>query len=314
MSSSQSARPPTRLGFLGFGEAASLFAAGLSRAGLDGICAYDIAVHGGPGETLLHARAADAGVRLIPGCEAFQSVDVVFAMVQPAAALDAARKAAAHLRPGCIFADFSSASPAIKTAAAMVVEAGGASYVDLGIVGSVPDSGHRVATVASGARAEAFRDLFVPYGMNVAVIGETVGAAAGLKLIRSILAKGLEALYVEALTVAERSGVRESVLDTFCGFLDARSARETATLLMRSHLVHAARRADEVRMSRDMVVEAGLEPVMTDAIVRIMEQTVRAGIPGRIAGGAPESLPDSLEAALTILTEGLPDGRDREPK
>ena len=305
-----SGKPAPVLNFLGFGEAASTFAAGLAGAGLEGIRAYDVAIHGGRGEALLRARARDAGVRLLDGREAFADADVVFAMVQPAATLAAAREAAPHLRPGSIFADFSSASPTIKQEAARDVEARGAHYVDLGIIGSAAASGHRVAVVAAGREAARLRDLFVPYGMNVSVMGEAVGAAAGLKLIRSILAKGLEALYVEALTVAERTGVTESVLDSFCGFLDAHSARETAAILMRSHVVHAARRADEVRMSRGMAIEAGVEPLMIDAIVRVMERTVGAAIPERVAGVAP----GTLEDALAILVEGLPDSRPRKSK
>lgn len=294
-----------RLCFLGFGEAASLFAEGLAGAGLRGLAAYDRAVHGGPREALLRARAASAGTALMEDRASFSQADWVFAMVQPGATETAAREVAPHLRAGTHYVDFSSAAPGRKQAAAETIAARGAHYVDAGILGSVPTSGHRVSVAASGKAAASFARAFAPYGMDIAVVGDRIGAAAALKLIRSILAKGLEALYVEALTVAERAGVTESVLDSFCAFLDARPARDTASLLLRSHVVHAARRAEEVRMSRDLVAQAGLNPIMSDAIVALMQRSAGTQLAQQMGNRQPES----LERALAALCEHLPDAR-----
>lgn len=296
---------PIRLKFLGFGEAGSLIAGGLAQAGLSGIAAYDVAVHGGPGEAILRERAQTAGVPLMIDRTAFTEANWIFALVQPAVTEIAAREAAAHLRAGTYYVDFSSASPKRKIAAAAAVAASGATYVDAGIIGSVPTSGHRVPVVASGAGAETFKSIFAPFGMDITPIGPDIGAAAGIKLIRSILAKGLEALYVEALVVAQRTGVTQDVLDTFCAFLDARSARETAAMLVRSHVIHAERRADEVAMSRDLVIEAGVSPLMTDAIVALMRQTARTDV----ADKAGKRQPENLDRALGMLVDALPDTR-----
>ncbi len=288
--------------FLGFGEAASLFAAGLARAGLNDLAAYDIAVHGGPGEALLRERAATTGTALMSDRAGFCDASWVFAMVQPGVAEQAARETAPYLRPGAFYVDFSSASPKRKQAAAASVTAHGGRYVDAGIIGSVPASGHRVPIFASGPDAATFRDVFAPYGMDITVAGDVVGAAAGIKLVRSVLAKGLEALYVEALVAARRSGVGDEVLDSFCAFLDARPAHATAALLLQSHVVHAARRAEEAAMSRDLVIEAGLDPVMTDAVIEIMRRTAATGAAGSADGRQPATMDD----ALAILDEVLP--------
>lgn len=299
-----------RLKFLGFGEAASLFAGGLAPAGLKGLAAYDVAVHGGPGEAILRERAASTGTTLMESREGFADANWVFAMVQPSITEIAAREVAPHLQPGTFYVDFSSASAKRKQAAAETVIAAGANYIDAGITGSVPSSGHRVPIVASGEQVGVFGEVFAPYGMDITAVGDAVGAAAGIKLIRSVLAKGLEALYVEALVVAERSGVTDKVLDSFCVFLDARPARATAALLVQSHLVHAARRADEVSMSRDMIIEAGVSPLMTDAIIEVMRRTAQTGVADRIGRRQPES----LEKALALLDRELPvtvSGRDR---
>lgn len=294
-------RQPTHLQFLGFGEAASLFATGFAAQGLT-LSAYDPSVNGGPGEALLRDRAARSGTALLPGLDAFSDAEWIFAMVPPAKARIAATDVAPHLTADAFYVDFSSASPADKRAAADIVGASGARYVDAGIIGSVPASGHRVPVIASGPDVPAFRDAFAPFGMDIALVGDEIGIAAGTKLVRSILAKGLEALYVEALVVAERSGVTEKVLDSFCAFLDARSARETAALLLKSHVVHAARRADEVLMSRDLVLEAGVSPLMTDAIIGVMKRTAETSAAERVG----RRQPDSLEEALAVLETELP--------
>lgn len=293
---------PARLMFLGFGEAASLFARGFADAGLVQLSAYDPSVAGGSGEALLRDRAAASGTVLLPDWDAFSDADWVFAMVPPAKARIAAADVAPYLKAGTFYVDFSSASPADKREAADIVGVRGASYVDAGIIGSVPASGHRVPVIASGPSASEFSDVFIPHGMDIALVGNEIGTAAGTKLIRSILAKGLEALYVEALVVAERSGVTKEVLDSFCAFLDARSARETAALLLRSHVVHAARRADEVLMSRDLVLEAGVSPFMTDAIISVMQQTAGTSSAERVG----RRQPDNLEDALAVLETELP--------
>ena len=291
-----------RLMFLGFGEAATEFARGLAATGLSDLAAYDVAIHGGKGEALLRERAAASGTALLTSQEGFAEADVIFAMVQPAVTKIAAEAAAPHLQAGAYFVDFSSASPSIKQAAAIVIEESGAHYVDAGITGSVPTSGHRVPIVMAGAKAAEVAALFTPREMVINIVGDKVGAASGLKLVRSILAKGMEALYAEALMVARRNDIADDVLDSFCAFLDPRPAHDTAAILLRSHVVHAARRADEVSMSRDMVIEAGISPHMTDAIIAVMQETAATGIANTLGGRQPADTTAALDALDKALS------------
>ncbi|MFG1432990.1 DUF1932 domain-containing protein [Xanthobacter sp. V2C-8] len=298
------------LAFVGFGEAASHIASGLRGAGVDGMSAYDVAIAGGPRRPLLEARAAAAGVRLLASPAGLAEARHVLALVQPLASVEAARMAAPHLATGALYVDLSSAAPQAKREGAAIVEAVGARFVDGAIIGSAPSSGHRVPILASGDGAEAFGARFRAHGMDITPVTGGIGAAAGIKLVRSILAKGLEALYVEALLVAERAGVTDAVLDTFCAFLDARPARDTAAMLLKSHVVHAARRADEVRMSRDLARSAGLSPLMTDAIIAVMERTAATGVASALDGRQPPT----LEAALHGLDAALNPPPDRTPE
>ncbi len=293
--------PGFRLAFIGFGEAAFSIASGLREAGLEGMAAFDVAADREPFRTRIRQRAEQAGVTLLDSPEALAGAETVFVLVQPSASMAVAQSCAAHVSPAALYIDLTSLGPVDKAAVGAHVTAAGRRFVDAAILGSAPASRHRVPIVAAGPQAEEFARLFAPYGMEITPVGERFGAAAGIKIVRSVLAKGLEALYVEALIAARRMGVEAEVLQSFCAFLDARPALDTAAMLVRSHLPHAGRRADEMRMSRAAVLETGLDPLMTDAIVALMERTVASGVVDDSGGNQPPS----LDAALTILDAAL---------
>src|SRR2546423_1860954 len=85
-----------------------------------------------------------------------------------------------------------------------------AARVDV-IIGAPLQDGFRVPLIASGEAAPAFRGLMVPWGMNVTVVGDALGAASGIKILRSVLIKGFEALVVECALGCARYGIREDV-------------------------------------------------------------------------------------------------------
>ncbi|WP_165498078.1 NAD(P)-dependent oxidoreductase [Siculibacillus lacustris] len=296
-----------RLGFVGFGEAAGLFAAGLAAAGIGPLVAVDPAAADSTARQRLLERAGAATVDLAADASRLAAATVVFCLVPAPVDRAATRSAAPHIAPGALWVDFSSTSPEDKRACAAIVAAAGGRYLDAAILGSVPTSGHRVPVIVCGEGAADFAAAFNRFGMAIAPVEGPIGTAAGVKLVRSILAKGLEALWVEALLVARGAGVLDAVLDDFCGFLDARPARATAELLVESHPIHAARRADEVRLSRDIVLAVGIAPTLTDAIVARLEATAATGVADKLAGRPPAD----LATALAVLAEaGAPRSDD----
>jgi 3-hydroxyisobutyrate dehydrogenase-like beta-hydroxyacid dehydrogenase len=112
------------------------------------------------------------------------------------------------------FADVASATPKLKQALAERVSPSGASIGDASIMGGPPD-GHRMAILASGPAAVQIRDLMVPRGMSVEPVGDAIGTASGIKIMRSILAKGLEALLVGFMLGTGRYGIDNVVLESF---------------------------------------------------------------------------------------------------
>ncbi len=114
-------------------------------------------------------------------------------------------------------------------------------------------------------------------------------------MLRSVLMKGLEALFVECLVAAEIQGLRPTLLEAFRD-LDERPFAKTMEVQTVTHLVHAARRLKEVERVASVLEADGLEGIMTEATRRTFAATVAAGV----APGSGEPL--SLDETLQVLT------------
>ncbi|MCU4181826.1 DUF1932 domain-containing protein [Bosea sp. BH3] len=289
-----------RLAFVGFGEAAAAIATGLREQGLTRMAAVTRAGPGGPAGLLAERLAAAEVLHLEDPADLHQA-DVVFSLVRPSQALVAAKEYAHRLGQTALYVDMTSAGPTEKGEVADVITAQGIDFVDAAIVGAPAASRHQVSIVASGARAAELAERFVPYGMRIKPVGVRTGAASAIKIVRSVLAKGLEALYVEALLAGDKLGIADGVLSSFCDFLDERPAIDTAAMLVRSHVLHAERRADEMRMSAAVLSSAGVPPVMTQAMIDVMERTAGSGVAKQFAGKQPAD----LDAALAAIRASL---------
>ncbi|WP_168735145.1 DUF1932 domain-containing protein [Pseudothauera rhizosphaerae] len=282
------------IGFIGFGELGECLAVGLRGAGVAQLLALDLLESPVKRGWVLD-RVARTGVELLPEPAGLVRCDVVLACVPPGAALDAAHRCAPWLRPDAPYVDLASVDGDTKRALAGVVGGAGRLFAGGAVTGVPAESLHRVPMLVSGPGAERAIALLAPLGMRLDPCGADPGAAAAIKILRSLLAKGLEALYVEALGAARREGLAERVLDSFCAFLDARPARETARLLVCSHVVHAARRADEMNLCAAALERAGRSPVLARAVAAVMERSAAGGVRERLGARPPATLEEALE-------------------
>ncbi len=94
-----------RIGFIGFGEAASAIAKGLKCEGVSDIAAFDVQA--------IEDRSAGVGVDVVetPG-ELAQQADIIFSAVVAKAAVGAAESVASDLATHHLYVDLNSASPA----------------------------------------------------------------------------------------------------------------------------------------------------------------------------------------------------------
>lgn len=292
-----------KLAFIGLGEAAQAMALGFKQeASLEKLSAYDIRIDDPVHGQVLKAKAAGLGVFLAPSmAEAVAGVAIVLSTVQGSAAVKVAETAAPILAAGQIFIDLNSISPDTKRRVADVIAKGGAgSCIEGAIMDAVKPRGHKVPILLAGPRASEAADKLNAAGMKCEAIGEKIGQACSVKMIRSVMMKGVEALILESMRAAETAGVTERILDsvnvTFEG-LDWR--RLTSHYLKRTH-EHGLRRVSEMKESAATLKSLGMEPLMSLAIAETIAKghTQLLSTPYNAASQYPELL-EILAVAAT---------------
>lgn len=267
---------PPRLCFIGFGEAAQAFAGGFREAGIAEISAFDIA----PDPARVADPAQRLGVRLAPDLpSALSGADFVFCAVTAASSLDAARSAAAHLTPGQIFIDVNSVSPGRKREAAAALGPGGR-YVDLAIMAPVHPRGHATPCLVAGNEAAAFIEMFSPFGMALKQAGSEIGSATIIKMVRSVMVKGLEALSYECFMAARAAGVDAVILDSLKGSYPGLDWPKLVPYNVSRMLQHGTRRAAEMREVAATLRELGVDPAVTEGTVTQQERLGALCLPG----------------------------------
>jgi len=282
-------RSGLKLGSVGFGEAGYHIAKGLRGAGLAHIHAFDIhARTPGRGEKI-RQRAQEAEVRLCESNEQLAAAcDVLLVTVTASSALDAAEQNAPHLTARHIYADLNSVSPDLKRSIGLLVEARGARFVEVAIMSPVPPHGHRVSMFLGGPHAQSLVDLLSPFGMNLDIISDQIGAASATKMCRSIIVKGLEALLFECVLGAVPYGADERVFATLEETMPGMNWRKMASYMVGRVLEHGERRARELEEVAATLRAIGVEPLMTEAIVKRQDWGAALNLLPRLGGKPPE--------------------------
>ncbi len=231
---------------IGFGEAGRSFVAG----GLGAAAAYDIDPDKHDG-----IAANDDIIDILHGAS------VVLSLVTADQALAAAHSAAPYLDATTLYYDMNSVAPDTKQAAALAVEAAGGRYIDVAVMAPVEPAGLAVPLLLSGPHAADGADVLMDLGFsNVRVLAGEVGRASSVKMIRSIMVKGIEALTAEMMLAGDAAGVSDEVLASLGGDW----ATKTSYNLERM-ATHGRRRAAEMDEAARTLVALGVDPVMTHA-------------------------------------------------
>lgn len=275
------------LAFIGFGEAGIAFAAAGARA-------YDLKT-----EDLVTAAAkrADYDAAGVTGCataaEALAGAETIFCLVTADQVPAAAHDYAPLVTPNALWLDMNSVAPETKRGAAEAIEAAGGRYVDVAVLAPVHPLRLRVPLLVSGPHAGAARDRLAAAGFtNVAIVEGGVGKASAIKMIRSVMVKGLEALTAEWILAAEAAGIRDEAVAALDASWPGTNWAAKADYNLERMLTHGIRRAAEM----DEVVKT-LDALGTgSAMTRGTVQRQRAL--GALGLTAPPTLNDKLAALL----------------
>jgi 3-hydroxyisobutyrate dehydrogenase-like beta-hydroxyacid dehydrogenase len=285
-----------RIGFIGFGEVGSTLARDLQAARHKGIAAFDIAFATAGSKASRNAAERQAVV-VESAPELTARCDLVFHSVTAGSSLDAAKAAAGGLRHAPWFVDVNSVSPGTKRATADAVTAAGGRYVEAAVMASIPPKGIRTPVLLGGPHADAFLPIARDLGMAVDVFSAEVGGASSVKMCRSILIKGMEALLTEGMLTARRYGVEQQVLASLTDTIDT-DWSQLARYMMSRALVHGRRRAEEVREVVRTIEEVGLEPMQSPATALRQDWAADRGLELAPAVLTTKDLATLLDAVL----------------
>lgn len=249
------------IGLIGFGAVGRSYASALLHAGVR------LQVYNPAPRPETAAAATEMGLALHGELDAsVNACDLMLNAAPGSQALPLAQAAAPFLKPGALFADLSSAAPDDVRAAAACFPAG--AYVDVAILGAVSIHGHATPMLASGAGATTLQAMLNPLGFVIDTLPDgRPGDATTLKLLRSILTKGLDALVIECLLVAESQGLRNALLANL-GDLDQSPFSALMAMFVRTHAPHAVRRLEEMQAVEAMLKDVDVPLMMTPATTR----------------------------------------------
>ncbi len=264
-----------KIAFIGFGEAGQAIAAGLRETGAVDLTAWDILFPQDTGAKLRDA-AQKIGARCASSAaDAVHDREIVISAVTAASSLDAARSVAEHLR-GQLFLDINSVSPGRKQETAKLIDKT-ARYVDVAVMGPIHPARHLTPMLLAGAHADAIMPFVEAFGMKAATAGPEIGAAAAIKMVRSVMVKGMEALTYECFVAATRAGVEEPVLASLAKSFPGFDWPKTVAYNIERMANHGTRRAAEMEEVAATLRELGIEPRMAEATVMRQREMAQIG-------------------------------------
>jgi 3-hydroxyisobutyrate dehydrogenase-like beta-hydroxyacid dehydrogenase len=242
-------------------------------------------------------RALAAELTGVPFDRLIAKSSVIFSVCPPHAALDVARQVADTGYDG-VYVDANAVSAATAEKVAGIVTAGGATYVDGGIIGPPPEVAGHTRLYLSGPHADQVRPLFSRSALDARIAEGPLYAASSVKLAYAAWTKGSNALLLAARALARASGVERTLLAEW-----ALSQKALGPQSERAAAGAAAKgwrwvgEMDEIAAS---MTAAGLPAGFHDAAAEIFDRAARAETTGNHRPTVPEAT-SALDTVMTAL-------------
>jgi 3-hydroxyisobutyrate dehydrogenase-like beta-hydroxyacid dehydrogenase len=248
-----------QVGLIGYGEVGRILAEDLRKQDVK-VAAYDIKLESEQA-TPLREHAAQFGVGLARShADIAAQADFIVSAVTASQAVPVAQACAPAVKTGAWFLDFNSASPGAKQRAAALIDGAGGRYVEGAVMTSIPPYRIKVPLLLGGGGARELAPLLVALGFDAKVASEQLGVASAVKMCRSVMIKGLEAMVIESFTTARAYGVEDAVLASLAETFPGINWEKQGAYFFQRVIEHGRRRSEEVREVAETVREIGLTP------------------------------------------------------
>jgi 3-hydroxyisobutyrate dehydrogenase-like beta-hydroxyacid dehydrogenase len=146
----------------------------------------------------------------------------------------------------------------------------------------------------SGPHAEAAAEALGSVGFSrVSVVAGEVGRASAVKMIRSVMVKGIEALSAECVLAAASAGVVDAVLSSLDASPPPAAWAARVDYNLERMMAHGLRRASEMEQVVETLEALGDPAPMSRAAVERQRAIGRLGL-----SAAPPGLDDKIAAIL----------------
>lgn len=255
-----------KIAIIGFGEAGKMFAEHL--ASYAEVHAYDIKQN-----TANAAQAKQIGVQFQTNlADAMFDAKFVLSLVTAEQASIVAKDVAAHLRPAQYFFEMNSVAPLTKQANARSCP----NLVDIAIMAPVYPQKASVPLLIAHPAGEMLSRELSELGLNSRFVGPDVGRAAAIKMCRSVVIKGLEALTLECFQTARFYDVEDEIKSSLDASFPGMGWREGRVEYWFERVAtHGLRRAEEMREVAKTVSAAQVKSEMSACVAQIFDQFVR---------------------------------------
>jgi len=290
-----------KVGFAGFGEAGWYFSKGLTAANVDVLAWASGKRNRPPYSEQFLARLQDAGAEPRESLVALVAdSDVVVSAVVASASRRVGEEIASLMKRGQMLVDINASAPADKIAVSERVAAAGGLYVDASVMGAVSLYKHEVPLYVSGTGAKQFREQFTPWGFKIKVANDQAGAAAIIKMLRSVALKGMASAVLEALVAAARAGVVDEAFEGICAPMEETTFTDWTIMCCLTDGIHAERRADEMAAAVDVLSGLGMDPIMTKATLARLREVAELGFKDVYSEGGPTDYREALEQYVRL--------------
>ena len=178
--------------------------------------------------------------------DAIATADLIISTVTASQAITAAEQAADGLRAGCHWLDLNSVSPSTKQTINEIVSAKGVLFTEGVAMDTVPSKGVQVPILLCGPESATLSQQLNAVGFNTQSVSEELGTASTTKLLRSIMIKGMEALFAESMEAAGKVGMQDEVIASLQATYPGLDWQKVAGYQLSRATLHATRRAAEM--------------------------------------------------------------------
>lgn len=249
-----------KIAIIGLGEAGSHFANDLAGMGVS-ISGWDPDL-----QRVLHPTVRFAA----SNPDAVKGADIVFSVNLTAESENIALEVLPFLAEGSLYCEMNTSSPQTKRKIEEILKPARIRFVDLAIMAPVPAKGIKVPLLASGGGAKYLAEKLAPLSLKLKVLNDQTGDAAGRKLLRSIVYKGIAAVICEAMDAGKKFGLEDYIRSQIHSIIGEDD--ELIDRFVEGSRTHAERRMHEMEAVVSMLEGEDLSAFMSDAAVKNLQK------------------------------------------